>query len=355
MGQQEDDTVNIKIEYMNIGELEPYPSNAKLHPAEQVEQIKKSIQEFGFNDPVAVWKNNEIIEGHGRVLAAKELGIDKIPVIRLNELTDDERRAYMLVHNQLTMNTGFDYGLLELEIDDLESVDMSDYGFDIKEWDPPEDEHDDDGLGWYGDERERTFEKVNLFDYDESRTDGFYQMPVIEKTDHVPEELMTFNYALNTDDFSKGICFYIDDYQFERLWAEPHKYMERLSQFDCCLTPDFSLYTDMPIAMQVWNVYRSRLIGQIMQDNGIIVIPTLSWSTPESYKFCFDGLPKGGTVSVSTVGVMKDDAAQEIWRDGMDEAIKRLEPTCVVAYGSKIDYDFKGIEVKYIDARRGWQ
>lgn len=347
--------MNIKIDYLPTDSLEPYPSNAKLHPAEQVEQIKKSIQEFGFNDPVAVWKNNEIIEGHGRVLAAKELGMDKIPVIRLNELTDDERRAYMLVHNQLTLNSGFDYGLLELEIDDLESIDMSDYGFDLKEWDIPEDEHDDDGIGWYGDERERTFEKVNLFDYDESRTDGFYNMPVIQKTTHEPDALMTFNYALNTDDFSKGICFYIDDYQFERLWNEPHKYMERLSKFDCCLTPDFSLYTDMPIAMQVWNIYRSRLIGQIMQDHGITVIPTLSWSTPDSYKFCFDGLEKGGTVSVSTVGVMNDKEAREIWCAGMDEAIKRLKPTLIVAYGSKIDYDFKGVKVKYFDARKGWQ
>lgn len=346
--------MKLKVEYVSPEALDPYPGNAKLHPADQVEQIKESIQEFGFNDPIAVWKNNEIIEGHGRVIAALELGLKEVPIIRLDELTDDERRAYTLVHNQLTLNSGLDYDLLELEVENLESIDMEKYGFELKPWDPPADEHDDD-IGWYGDERERTFEKVNLFDYDESRTAGFYNMPVIEKVNHEPSALMTFNYALNTDDFSKGICFYIDDYQFERLWNEPHKYMERLSQFDCCLTPDFSLYTDMPIAMQVWNVYRSRLIGQIMQDYGMRVIPTLSWSTPDSYNFCFDGLEKGGTVSVSTVGVMNSEDSQKIWRDGMDEAIKRLEPTLIVAYGSKIDYDFNGIKVKYFEARKGWQ
>ena len=346
--------MKLKVEYVSPEALDPYPGNAKLHPADQVEQIKESIQEFGFNDPIAVWKNNEIIEGHGRVIAALELGLKEVPIIRLDELTDDERRAYTLVHNQLTLNSGLDYDLLELEVENLESIDMEKYGFELKPWDPPADEHDDD-IGWYGDERERTFEKVNLFDYDESRTAGFYNMPVIEKVNHEPSALMTFNYALNTDDFSKGICFYIDDYQFERLWNEPHKYMERLSQFDCCLTPDFSLYTDMPIAMQVWNVYRSRLIGQIMQDYGMRVIPTLSWSTPDSYNFCFDGLEKGGSVSVSTVGVMNSEDSQKIWRDGMTEAIKRLEPTLIVAYGSKIDYDFNGIKVKYFEARKGWQ
>lgn len=346
--------MKLKVEYVSPEALDPYPGNAKLHPADQVEQIKESIQEFGFNDPIAVWKNNEIIEGHGRVIAALELGLKEVPIIRLDELTDDERRAYTLVHNQLTLNSGLDYDLLELEVENLESIDMEKYGFELKPWDPPAGEHDDD-IGWYGDERERTFEKVNLFDYDESRTAGFYNMPVIEKVNHEPSALMTFNYALNTDDFSKGICFYIDDYQFERLWNEPHKYMERLSQFDCCLTPDFSLYTDMPIAMQVWNVYRSRLIGQIMQDYGMRVIPTLSWSTPDSYNFCFDGLEKGGSVSVSTVGVMNSEDSQKIWRDGMTEAIKRLEPTLIVAYGSKIDYDFNGIKVKYFEARKGWQ
>ena len=103
------------------------------------------------------------------------------------------------------------------------------------------------------------------------------------------EEEISFNYILNTDAFDKGVHFYIDDYRFERLWNDPHKYIDRLKLFDCMLTPDFSLYMDMPKAMQIWNIYRSRLIGQIAQDEGIKVIPTLSWSDSQSFKFCFDG------------------------------------------------------------------
>lgn len=122
----------INVEYVSLDSLKKYKMNCKLHPQEQVEQIKKSIQEFGFNDPIAVWHDNEIIEGHGRLLAAQELGIDKVPIIRLDHLTDEQRRAYMLVHNQLTMNSGFDFELLDVELDNID-IDMEQFGFESVE------------------------------------------------------------------------------------------------------------------------------------------------------------------------------------------------------------------------------
>lgn len=121
--------MQLTIEYMPLSELKAYSNNAKIHTEEQIEQIKRSIQEFGMNDPIAIWKNNEIIEGHGRLIACTELGIDEVPVIRLDHLTDDKRKAYALVHNKLNMNTGFDDDVLDMELDDIE-VDMSDYGFE---------------------------------------------------------------------------------------------------------------------------------------------------------------------------------------------------------------------------------
>lgn len=126
---------NLKIEYVPISELNAYVNNAKEHPAEQVEQIKKSILEFGMNDPIAVWKDNVIIEGHGRLLACSELGDDYsvVPIIRLDHLSDEQRRAYALVHNKLTMNSDFNLDLLNIELGDLEdfSIDMSDFGFEL--------------------------------------------------------------------------------------------------------------------------------------------------------------------------------------------------------------------------------
>ena len=122
--------MNLKIEYLNKEALKPYANNAKLHPAEQVEQIKKSIVEFGFNDPIAIWHDNEVIEGHGRLLAVMEMPeIATVPVIRLDELSDEQRRAYMLVHNKLTMNTDFDIDLLDLELEGIEEINMESFGF----------------------------------------------------------------------------------------------------------------------------------------------------------------------------------------------------------------------------------
>ena len=120
----------LKVEYLDIADLKPYENNAKIHTQEQIEQIKKSIQEFGMNDPIGIWgKDNLIVEGHGRLIACQQLGIDKVPVIRLDDLTDDQRKAYTLVHNKTTMNTGFDFDILNEEIDSIENINMSDFDF----------------------------------------------------------------------------------------------------------------------------------------------------------------------------------------------------------------------------------
>ena len=123
--------MELKIEYLSKEDLKPYANNAKVHTAEQIEQIKRSIEQFGFNDPIAIWHDNEIVEGHGRLLAVMEMPeIEKVPVIRLDELTDTQRKAYMLAHNKLTMNTNFDNGILSVELDDIVGeIDMTELGF----------------------------------------------------------------------------------------------------------------------------------------------------------------------------------------------------------------------------------
>ena len=120
----------LKIEYIDINSIKPYKNNAKLHPKEQIEQIKKSIRQFGMDDPIGIWKD-EIVEGHGRLLACKELGFTEVPVIKLDHLSDEERKAYTLAHNKLTMNSDFDLDILNSELDNILNIDMSDFGFDL--------------------------------------------------------------------------------------------------------------------------------------------------------------------------------------------------------------------------------
>lgn len=122
----------LKIEYIKTSELTPNRNNAKLHPDSQIAQIVKSIEEYGMDDPIAVWgKDNTIIEGHGRLMACKKLGIEEVPIIRLDHLSDKQRRAYTLIHNQLTMNTGFDMNKLAAELEAI-GDNLIEYGFDIK-------------------------------------------------------------------------------------------------------------------------------------------------------------------------------------------------------------------------------
>ena len=121
----------LKVEYVPKEELKTYANNAKVHTPEQIEGIKNSIKKFGFNDPIAVWKENEIIEGHGRLLAALELDdIKEVPIIRLDNLTDKERKAYIIAHNKLTLSTNFDNEILGEELKTiLDDFDMTDFGF----------------------------------------------------------------------------------------------------------------------------------------------------------------------------------------------------------------------------------
>ena len=120
----------LKIEYIDINTIKPYKNNAKKHPIEQIEQIKKSIEQFGMDDPIGIWKD-EIVEGHGRLIACKELGYEEVPIIRLDHLTDEERKAYTLAHNKLTMNSDFDLDILNDELHDILNIDMTNFGFDL--------------------------------------------------------------------------------------------------------------------------------------------------------------------------------------------------------------------------------
>lgn len=124
--------------------------------------------------------------------------------------------------------------------------------------------------------KRRTISLYNLELIDFDLLEEKYQIPTIKNDGYIPNSLIGFNYARTSKNKNNGIHFYLDDYQFERLWNDPNKYIDLLSKYECILSPDFSLYYDMPLPIKLWNIYRSRLLGQYYQSCGIKVIPTIS-------------------------------------------------------------------------------
>ena len=129
---------DLHIEYLPISAIKPYEKNARKHQDADVDAIVASIKEFGFADPIGVWGDkNIIVEGHGRLMAAKKLGMESVPVIHLDHLTDEQRRAYALAHNKTAEMSEWDFDILGGELDDIFDIDMSEFGFELEDDEEP--------------------------------------------------------------------------------------------------------------------------------------------------------------------------------------------------------------------------
>jgi hypothetical protein len=129
-----------------------------------------------------------------------------------------------------------------------------------------------------------------------------------------------------------AVHFFIDDYRFEAVWNSPERGLERVRRAGAALSPDFSLWRGMPLALQLWQVYRSRWCGAYWQYHGVKVVPTVSWAGPESFGFCFEGLPEGVPVAVSAVGV-RDGEGRDLFARGLAELVRRVRPSRLLVYG----------------------
>ena len=337
----------MQIVYKKVNELIPYENNPRIND-EAVEYVKNSIKEFGFKVPIVIDKDNVIVTGHTRFKASLELGLKEVPCIIADDLSEEQIKAFRLADNKVSEKSMWDFDKLNEELDSILDIDMSLFDFDLdKDIQELGEEFEEENIK--ENERQRTNNTYNLELFDKFVCDGKYQMPIIDNDNYIPKKLIGFNYAKTSKERNTGIHFYLDDYQFERIWNNPEEYVDILEKYDCILSPDFSLYLDMSYSMKIWNVFRSRLIGQYYQRQGIKVIPTLSWAEEETFEFCFDGIPKGSIVSISTIGVKRSNEAMNIWKNGVDEMIKRIEPSAILIYGGKIDYDFKNIRVIYYE------
>ena len=334
----------IKKKINDLKEAE-YNPRKKLTPEDtEYQKIKRSIENFGYVEPIIINEDGTIIGGHQRLAVLKDLGYEEVDVVEI-DVDKQKEKALNVALNKISGEWNLDMLgdlLLDLRDNDFDFTltGFDDISFAIKIYEEPE---------FKENERERTNSAYNLELFNEHLAEGKYQMPIIYNDNFIPSNIKGFNYAKTSKDKNIGIHFYVDDYQFERVWNNPEDYIDILSEYECIFSPDFSLYMDMPYVMKIWNVYRSRLIGQYYQNCGIKVIPTISWAEKETFEFCFDGIPKGSVVSISTIGVKRDKEAMQIWKDGVDEMIKRIEPSAILVYGGKLDYDYGDIKVIYYE------
>ncbi len=147
-----------------------------------------------------------------------------------------------------------------------------------------------------------------------------------------------FNYCKSyinkqVDSEQVGVHFFLDDYQFERVWSRSADYIELLKKFKFVCSPDFSLYTDHPKAVQMYNHFKKQWVSAYWEHFGIKVIPTICWSDNKSYEWCFDGVPKNSTVAISTKGTQIDTQAKERFLAGYYQMLKRLEPKQILLFG----------------------
>ena len=168
---------------------------------------------------------------------------------------------------------------------------------------------------------------------------GPYDIPEIRpiEADVSGLEAVGFNYFLGEKHpEDKVLHFFLDDYQFERVWKEPNKYLEKICQFKYVIAPDFSLYIDHPKAVQIFNHYRKHWCARYWQEHGARVIPCICWSDESSFEWCFDGTPKNSVVCVSTIGGFGNhENNKDAWLRGYEEMYRQLNPSRVIIMGKK--------------------
>lgn len=176
-------------------------------------------------------------------------------------------------------------------------------------------------------------------DLGQFETVGEYGIPKLHPV-HLDERIswIRFNHALKEQSRSGlGVHFFIDDYLFLRVWNDPTRYAMFLRDFKAVMTPDFSLFADYSRAVQIYNHWRKHQLGAYWQRFGITVIPSISWADRDSFSWCFDGEPEGGTVAVSSVGTMKSRDSRKLFIDGYQEMLTRLQPEKIIFFGDVPD------------------
>ena len=163
---------------------------------------------------------------------------------------------------------------------------------------------------------------------------GDYEMPSLPACRVIPQDLTAFSKARARNADGSFIHCYEEDYKFERLWRNPNRYLPLVRAYGGAIAPDFSVYREMPLAHQMYNIFRSRALGYWWARTGVAVIPSVRWGDERTYRFCFDGLPTDSVLACGTHGCVKHVDDRRYFFDRFMAMLERLSPSAVIVYGS---------------------
>lgn len=192
---------------------------------------------------------------------------------------------------------------------------------------------------------------------------GKFDIPEIPKSnfsDDTLENLLLIGFdKINTDqsNYERMVHFFLYDYKFENIWKKPDEYVEKLKKYKAVLSPDFSMYIEMNKALQLYNTFRNRWCGAYLASKDIKVIPTVNWGDENTFEFCFDGIPKGSIVAVSTYMVREHNNhadQKDFFMKGYEEMLRRIEPSKIICYSEPFP-EMQG-DIIYVDYElSGWK
>lgn len=329
-----------------VKDLKPYERNPRRND-EAVEYVAESISEFGFKVPIVIDGDGTVICGHTRLKAAKKLHLAEVPCIVADDLDDEQIKAFRLADNKVAEKAEWDFGFLDKELGGIFNFDMGKFGFNFM---TPEVKKKN--------KLDTKTRKANILNLERAQFTGVgkYDIPEIQPVYQLPEvaDWIPFDFVLSDKRSPKekqktGIHFFRDDYKFERIWNTPEKYIEKLAEYACVLSPDFSPYGDMPMATQIFNHYRKHWVAVYMQECGLTVIPTIRASTDErSFDWYLDGEPKHSIVAISTMWVKESAEIFPIWEREYQTMIDALHPQKIFIYG-KIPSNVKHENIERIE------
>ena len=347
-----------KIEKRKLADLKPHPKNPRQFTEKGMKDLENSIKSIGFMQPININQDGTILSGHGRTLKLKEMGEVEVDVYVPDRMLTPKQEEEVLVRANANTAGKWDWDLLA---NNFELAEINDWGLEVPdmEIEAEEDLEEEDSK-----EEEQGIKEDNVLQYNSFALFGrhnAYDIPLLKENMLFDGDIddLFFDKSQLEDDFQSKtmLCleggrvslkkydfalknnivgFFADDFRFEKVWNNAIELMEfyKENEVKALLTPNFSLWADEPLPFQILSTYKTQWCGRFWQEAGMKVVPTLNFSTKESYDFCFLGVPKETPLVFFQVRNPANQKEIDIALQGIEKAHKIINFKKAYFYGA---------------------